>query len=116
MPFDLKADVRTTFGTARCPQSVMLIGSLSQGVFPQPSGGPSCVPAKYAAEVRIWSFMLMPIAFTERWMIWASCGISPVFSVVSVMLNPRGRPAFAMSCFAVFRSLWRCGMGLLVDG
>ena len=34
--------------------------------------------------------MSIPIAFTERWMIWASCGISPVFSVVSVILKPFG--------------------------
>jgi hypothetical protein len=60
--------------------------------------------------------MSTPIDFTERWMIWASCGISPVFSVVRVILNPRGCPAWAMSFFAVFRSLCRCGIGFDVDG
>ena len=80
----------STFGTARWPQSVMFIGAFSHGVVPQPSGGPSCEPAKYAVEVRMTSFMSIPIAFTERWMICASCGISPAFSVVSVILKPFG--------------------------
>src|SRR2546421_6828218 len=116
MPFDRKAAVSTTFGTARCPQSVMFIGAFSHGVLPQPFGGPSCVPAKYAVAVRMSSVMLMPSALTERWMIWASCGISPVFSVVSLIANPRGCPAWAISFLAAFRFFLRCGIGLLVHG
>src|SRR5436309_10607466 len=116
MPFVSKAAVRYTFGTARWPQSVMFIGAFSHGVVPQPDGGPSWEPAKYAVVVSIFSVMLMPIALTERWMICASCGISPVCSVVSVIAKPRGCPAWAMSFFAALRSLWRCGMGFLVDG
>src|SRR6476469_507025 len=116
MPFDLNAELSTTFGTARWPQSVMFIGAFSQGVLPQPSGGPSDVPAKYEDTVRIWSFMSMPSALTEHAMILASCGISPVFSVVIVILNPRGWPACVMSIFAIVRSLWRCGMGSDLDG
>lgn len=68
----------------------MFMGVFSHGVLPRPPGPPDCVPAKYAVEVRITSFMLIPIALTERWMICASCGISPVISVVRVIEKPCG--------------------------
>src|SRR4029079_13560690 len=84
------AAVRRTFGTARWAQAVMMTGAFSHGVFPYPVGGPVWVPAKYAVDVRISSDMLIPICFTPLWKICASCGISPVFSVVSLIAKPFG--------------------------